>query len=925
MKYHRIIPLKVVLVLFIGCLNINMNAQPTWCPDTQNLNYPDFNPPEITIHGIDTNNYITIDGEIDDVWDNITAYDLTASTADLPDDYGNNDAMWAKMAYDDFNLYVLVYIEDDTLCTDNSSTYPGDYISFRYQKDYGGTDTGTIAGHDDVVDWKYWYWKRDGDRKWNMPNAIDEINNPSTCTGYWLDQEGLYDIEFTLINEELLNQSMQMEADTNELIGGYQVVYEFSFSWDTWLKWDRMVTQDDTIGFDIVFNDEDEIEDKCVGLFTMSAPHNNGYCCAYYAAMCHIGPKDIIPAEDISINNPNSSSNWYTESNYSILWSDNISSNVKIELYNDLSFVSTISSSTSSDGYYSWNIPSTVNSGSYYRIKITSTTNASVYDYSDFFTITNNSASDDALEPNNTYDQAYSLGSILNYSNNNLTIIKGDEDWFSFKCDGATYYFKIEGYSFSTEGNYGLSFEKTGSEIIIETFHTSGDYTDTKLYLYDNDHSTLLDYDDDGGSGAYSYISYAMNCNTATYNVNFIVKNNNTQSPVNNAQVTLGAYGSQYTNTSGETTFTDVVPENNLGYTVSATNYEQASSTISVTNQNVTENVSLIPLNLKYDVTFTVLDETLTPLPGAIVSLDGYGTLTTDNNGEVIFSDISPGNDINYTVTALDYQKYTGTVSVVDQDVDKQVNMTAAPAGTYNVVFHITDKQLNPLSNIAINLSGYGNGKTSPDGKAIFAGVSPANDIACYIEAPGFLETYDSVDVVDQDISKPIQLERGSYSITFIVTDQKGIAIEGAAVNLLGEGTQTTNASGQTVFSNVLSGSNLTYIVTSPEHATITDTIASFTNDMIETVKIRYVGIEKIANNEIKIFPNPVNNILHIENINAVKRISIKNITGQIIRDFEMNGQNKVEISTKDMKPGYYIIYFIDKNNKLTVKKIINN
>ncbi len=411
---------------------------------------------------------------------------------------------------------------------------------------------------------------------------------------------------------------------------------------------------------------------------------------------------------------------------------------------------------------------------------------------------------------------------------------------------------------------------------------------------------------------------------TKIFDVTFNITDAESSSPIQNAEVTLTGYDTLYTNASGQVIFSDITEAMGISYSINASGYPLFSGNIDITGSDVIKNIKLSTTGQTYySVTFTVMNDSSQYINDAYVELEGYGTKTTDNNGETLFEDVAPDNNLNYTVTAADYQKSTGSINVTDQDIEKQIILSASPPGTYNVTFEVTNKQFNPLNDATVNLAIYGSKKTASNGKAVFTSISPANDIAYAITKPGFKNHVNTIDLIDQDINKPIQLESGSYSITFVVTNQNDIAIEGASVNLLGEGTQTTNASGQTVFSNVLSGSNLTYIVTSPEHATITDTIASFTNDMIETVKIRYVGIEKIANNEIKIFPNPVNNILHIENINAVKRISIKNITGQIIRDFEMNGQNKVEITTKDMEQGCYIISFKGNNNYIEVKKII--
>jgi surfactin synthase thioesterase subunit len=86
---------------------------------------------------------------------------------------------------------------------------------------------------------------------------------------------------------------------------------------------------------------------------------------------------------DITVNLPNGGEVWSTGSTQSITWSDNISGNVKIELYKAEVFNSTIISSTASDGSYSWNIPGATANGSDYKIKVTSIDLPTLSDLSD--------------------------------------------------------------------------------------------------------------------------------------------------------------------------------------------------------------------------------------------------------------------------------------------------------------------------------------------------------------------------------------------------------------------------------------------------------------------------------------------------------------------------------------------------------------
>ncbi len=93
--------------------------------------------------------------------------------------------------------------------------------------------------------------------------------------------------------------------------------------------------------------------------------------------------------QNITITSPTTSSNWQMGTIHNITWQDNISENVKIELYKGASSLGSISSSTQSDGSFSWTVDDFLTAGNDYRIKITSTNNSSVSDFSEYFTISN--------------------------------------------------------------------------------------------------------------------------------------------------------------------------------------------------------------------------------------------------------------------------------------------------------------------------------------------------------------------------------------------------------------------------------------------------------------------------------------------------------------------------------------------------------
>ena len=102
---------------------------------------------------------------------------------------------------------------------------------------------------------------------------------------------------------------------------------------------------------------------------------------------------DNIPAPFVTVTSPNGGESLQAGSSYNIIWSDNISENVKIDLFKGGVFAQTIFSSTLSDGNESWTLPNALISGSDYQIKVSSVNNPSLADLSNSnFTLSNTNA-----------------------------------------------------------------------------------------------------------------------------------------------------------------------------------------------------------------------------------------------------------------------------------------------------------------------------------------------------------------------------------------------------------------------------------------------------------------------------------------------------------------------------------------------------
>ncbi len=86
------------------------------------------------------------------------------------------------------------------------------------------------------------------------------------------------------------------------------------------------------------------------------------------------------------------------------------------------------------------------------------------------------------------------------------------------------------------------------------------------------------------------------------------------------------------------------------------------------------------------------------------------------------------------------------------------------------------------------------------------------------------------------------------------------------------------------------------------------------------------VGINENNKESIKIFPNPVNNVLYIKSTSIIKNVKIVDVTGKQINSYSFeNGNNNVSIDISGLQNGVYFIKITGKNNNITVNKIIKD
>lgn len=165
---------------------------------------------------------------------------------------------------------------------------------------------------------------------------------------------------------------------------------------------------------------------------------------------------------------------------------------------------------------------------------------------------------------------------------------------------------------------------------------------------------------------------------TQTYMANFLVTYNNQPVPL----AIINILGNQIT-TNQQGIAAIELENGTYNYTVNAYGYKTYGATLTIDNQNVEQIIELtIASSDMFTVTFNVMANSL-PVANASISINNLSIVT--NNLGIAEIQLENG-DYNFTVTAQNYNNYTGTLTVNNQQ--KTINI-----------------ELNKLNNINSNIT----------------------------------------------------------------------------------------------------------------------------------------------------------------------------------------------------------------------------
>jgi hypothetical protein len=222
----------------------------------------------------------------------------------------------------------------------------------------------------------------DGAKDWQVPFDLESGDD--------------YKVKITSVeNSEIFDYS-----DANFSIEGFEITLTSPNGGEVWyvgedynITWTDNLTGSVEIHLwkDGVFHSVIDASDPSDGIKTWSIPAGQETGSDFKIRIASLENSNIFDFSDstfslshsIVVESPNGGESWQAGSEKSITWTDNLTGNIKIELWKEEAFHSIIESSALSSGNHTWTIDAGIPAGSNYKIKIVSVEDEMVFDLSD--------------------------------------------------------------------------------------------------------------------------------------------------------------------------------------------------------------------------------------------------------------------------------------------------------------------------------------------------------------------------------------------------------------------------------------------------------------------------------------------------------------------------------------------------------------
>ena len=177
------------------------------------------------------------------------------------------------------------------------------------------------------------------------------------------------------------------------------------------------------------------------------------------------------------------------------------------------------------------------------------------------------------------------------------------------------------------------------------------------------------------------------------------------------------------------------------------------------------------------------------------------------------------------------------------------------------------------------------------------------------------------IDVERETYMKLALIEEPTYSVTFNVKDSQSNPVDGATV-MFNETSQTTDASGITVFSELKPMENVTYMVTKENFENGIGSVTVVDSDVSVDVTLTSTstGLGASGAGSFRIYPNPARDQLMIEHAGGILHIEVYNLTGQLLRSIQDDTGTSATIDISELNKG---IYFLNISSEKGMNNVV--
>jgi hypothetical protein len=243
-------------------------------------------------------------------------------------------------------------------------------------------------------------------------------------------------------------------------------------------------------------------------------------------------------------------------------------------------------------------------------------------------------------------------------------------------------------------------------------------------------------------------------------------------------------------------------------------------------------------------------------------------------------------------------------------------------SSTQVVTFSVSDTQGQPIEEVKISIA-------DEDFITNSQGVGSLDILTnqtyeWIAEKSGYNKINGNIDMLDEPLSVYITMNY-AHNVTFSVINKQGLAIAEAEINLEGYGSQTTDASGETHFMDVLANSQVAYSVTHIDTYPHEGVVSIAEADVFEEITMILLTSEELLVSDAMIYPNPFTDNFTVISSFKLNRAEITSIIGQHIISLDLNGKEEFTVNTSKLNSGVYLIKLVGQLGEVNVYKIVKN